>query len=107
VDPSSYKPSSQFFYEDYKFFFNKLSAQPRLNQWPTNERMEFGRWVINTLTFKAYIETLTDESLQQYVDSLRAQFFPMIRYPNRVSEFSLPSKKDFKVTDWFHSLMSP
>ena len=34
--------------------------------------------------------------LQRYLDCLRAQFFPMIQFPNRANEFILPSITNLK-----------
>ena len=104
-----------FFYEDYLSFFSKLKHQPLLTKWTSAEQQHFSKYIINVLAYRHIMEnpegefdptaTVTrtekdEESRQQYiqnyVDSIRGQFFPMVQYPDRASEFNAPSPDEFK-----------
>lgn len=87
-----------FFYEEYSAFFQKLKIMPLLSQWTAFDRQTFSKWIIATISFRQSLEDrrYTQDNIQIYVDCMRAQFFPMIPYPDRVDEFNLPSLKEIK-----------
>lgn len=92
VSVQSISPTERFYYDDYMIFFEKLRQQPLLAKWSSNDREELSRWVLNTLACK-HIRNASGSAtrLSKYLDRLRAQFFPMVRAPERAAEFNLPS----------------
>ena len=86
-----------FFYDDYARFFRKLKEQPLLARWDEAEREALSHWIIDTLALREVLERRTSSAIQRYLDALRGQFFPMVRYPERAASFSLPAEKELKA----------
>ena len=82
--------SSPFYYDDYQFYFKKAQAEPLLGRWNAVDRQNFSRWITDTLAIRAIVEKSVTSVVQRYLDDLRAQFFPMVRYPDRAMTFTLP-----------------
>ena len=83
-----------FHYEEYQEYFEKLKVNPVLSKWGDDDRTKFSHWIIDTLAIREMLDKNTTSTIQVYLDKLRAQFFPMIKYPLRASEYSLPSSVD-------------
>ena len=82
--------NAPFYYDDYLFYFQKAQAEPLLGRWNIRDRQNFSRWITDTLALREIVEKSVTSVVQRYLDDLRAQFFPMVRYPDRASTFSLP-----------------
>lgn len=82
--------NAPFYYDDYLFYFQKAQAEPLLGRWNIRDRQNFSRWITDTLALREIVERSLTSVVQRYLDDLRAQFFPMVRYPDRASTFSLP-----------------
>ena len=95
-DDNPLTASQPFYYEEYAEYFNKLRAQPLLGHWDNDDRIALSHWVIDTLAIKRVLRKNPKNLIPQYLDQLRAQFFPMIRYPARAKEFKLPDEKEFR-----------
>ena len=89
--------AAPFYYEVYVSFFAKLKAEPLLGRWNERDREVLSRWIIDTLALREIVEKSPTAKVQRYLDDLRAQFFPMVRYPDRAASFDLPSTADFKA----------
>jgi hypothetical protein len=85
-----------FYYEEYAGYFAKLKKQPLLGKWNEAERTEFSHWIIDTLAVREMLERNTTSVIQSYLDQLRAHFFPMVKYPDRVGSYELPSRDQVK-----------
>lgn len=79
-----------FYYDEYAYFFEKLREEPLLGRWNIRDRQTLSRWVTDTLALRDIIERCKTSTVQSYLDDLRAQFFPMVRYPDRAMSFILP-----------------
>ena len=79
-----------------KPYFTKLKEQPLLGKWNEAERTEFSHWIIDTLAVREMLERNTTNVIQAYLDRLRAHFFPMVKYPDKVKDYELPSKEQMK-----------
>lgn len=90
------RTSQPFYFEDYKMFFDKLKEKPNLSRWSERNRETLSRWIIDTLAYQEILETRTPGRVQSYLDQLRSQFFPMIKYPEEAETFVLPSLDDLK-----------
>jgi hypothetical protein len=97
VNKSRLCTAAPFYYEEYAAFFAKLKAEPMLGRWNEREREILSRWIIDTLALREIIEKSPTVKVQRYLDDLRAQFFPMVRYPDRASSFDVPSTEAFKA----------
>ena len=89
--------AAPFYYEVYASFFAKLKAEPLLGRWNERDRDVLSRWIIDTLALREIVEKSPTAKVQRYLDELRAQFFPMVRYPDRAASFELPSTDEFKA----------
>ena len=96
VNKSRLCTAAPFYYEEYVTFFMKLKGEPMLGRWNEREREILSRWIINTLALREIIEKSPTVKVQRYLDDLRAQFFPMVRYPDRTHRYELPTVNDFK-----------
>jgi hypothetical protein len=90
VDAEKLHTQSPFYYDDYAYFFEKLREEPLLGRWNIRDRQNLSRWVTDTLALREIVESHASQVVQQYLDDLRAQFFPMVRYPDRAMSFTLP-----------------
>jgi hypothetical protein len=79
-----------FYYDDYAYFFEKAREEPLLGRWNIRDRQSLSRWVTDTLAVRDIVERCQTSTVQRYLDDLRAQFFPMVRYPDRAMSFILP-----------------
>ena len=91
-----WRTEKPFYYEDYVAYFNQLRDQPYLGHWEENERIRLSHWIIDTLAYRHGLHNANAHHIQMYLDQLRAHFFPMVRYPKRAGEFSLPSEEEFR-----------
>ena len=80
-----------FYYDDYLYYFQRAQEEPLLGRWNIRDRQNFSRWITDTLAIREIVERSLTSVVQRYLDDLRAQFFPMIRYPDRAQTFNLPS----------------
>lgn len=96
--PDSLASLNKFYYEDYKNYFELLRETPLLARWEPSARMQFSHWIIETLALKRVLKKSDPRFVQHYLDQMRAQFFPMVRYPTRAAEFKLPSYDEFRRT---------
>lgn len=94
--PDSLTALNPFYYEDYKNYFDKLREMPLLARWEPTARMQFSHWIIETLALKRVLKKSSPRFVQHYLDQMRAQFFPMVRYPARALEFTLPGPEEFR-----------
>ena len=90
VDETKLCTNEPFYYDDYMFLFEKAKEEPLLGRWSVRDRQELSRWITDTLALREIVEKRETGVVQRYLDDLRAQFFPMVRYPDRAYSFSLP-----------------
>lgn len=88
--------SAPFYYEDYVMFFNKLKSSPFLVHWNERASENLSRWIIDTLGFQSVLRSSTHREMQSYLNQVRSEFFPMIKYPDDAQSFSLPSIDEIK-----------
>ena len=86
-----------FYHDDYVYWFEKLKAVPLLTKWSELDREGLSRWIIDVLAYREVLEKSSNEDLQKYLDDLRSHFFPMVKYPEKASTFTLPSTSDMKA----------
>ena len=96
INKSRLSAARPFYYEEYQKYFEKLKGSPVLSKWAEAERTEFSHWIIDTLAVREMLDKNTTSTIQLYLDKLRAQFFPMIKYPLKASEYSLPPVEELK-----------
>lgn len=84
-----------FYVEDYLHYLSKVQSQPDLSKWEGQEREEFSKWIIDTLAYRDGIENRNAGRIQYYLDAVRDQFFPTLRFPSRAKELT----KAFSVKD--------
>lgn len=92
-----------FYYDDYLYYFQRAQEEPLLGRWNIRDRQNFSRWITDTLAIREIVERSLTSVVQRYLDDLRAQFFPMIRYPDRAQSFILPSTGE-EYSLWFIQL---
>ena len=97
LNENQLSPASPFFYEDYLFYFNKLKKEPMLMNWSESERSTFFRWIVNTLAVRDVLKNSSPSRVQHYLEDVRGKFFPMVKYPEKASSYSLPELEDFKA----------
>lgn len=88
--------NAPFYYEDYVSYFMKVRSMPLLSRWSERDRESLSRWIIEVLAVKEVLSLGEREDSQKYLDCLRAQFFPMIRHPDRAMRFMPPSLADIR-----------
>ena len=88
--------SKYFYVEDYIYFLKKSKAKPSLTKWTLQEREKLNRWISETLAFKTVLDRKTPHEAQQYLDELRAQYFPLLHLPHLAMSFTIPSVTDLK-----------
>lgn len=96
-DASKLQTMQSFFVEDYVKFINKALQQPDLQKWSSSDREEFSKWIIDTLAYRDGIENRSSMKIQKYLDSIRDQFFPMLRFPQRVSQLKSYNVDEIKA----------
>ena len=96
IDANALETKSPFYYEDYVSLFNKLSDRPILSRWNERHRDNLSRWIIDTLAFKSLTTSASPAKTQKYLDQIRSQFFPMIKFPGDAASFKLPSVDEMK-----------
>jgi hypothetical protein len=96
MDLSGLKATSPFYYEDYEILFNKCRDRPHLARWNERPREHISRWILDTLALQTAIRNSSSQRTSMYLDELRAQFFPMIKYPQDALSFTLPSVEKMK-----------
>ena len=82
-DPNKLETMQSFYVEDYLKYIQKTIQQPDLTKWNHQEREDFSKWIIDTLAYRDGIENRSTNRIQKYLDSIRDQFFPMLRFPHR------------------------
>lgn len=97
VNENQLSPATQFFYEDYQFYFNKLKKEPVLMNWNDSDRSTFFRWIVNTLAVRDVLKNSSPSRVQHYLEDIRNKFFPMVKYPEKVSSYTLPNIQDLKA----------
>jgi hypothetical protein len=98
INKARLSTSKPFYYEQYQRYFDKLRESPVLSKWSEPERTEFSHWIIDTLAVREMLDKNTTSTIQHYLDKLRAQFFPMIKYPEKALEYTLPALDGLKQT---------
>eukprot|EP01041_Mallomonas_annulata_P004181 gene4181-8317_t len=93
---SRLRTTSPFLHEDYTTYFEKLRKYPYLAKWTEKEREEFSKWIIDTLAMKEVIEKSRVSQIQKYLDLLRSQFFPMVKFPERAQSYTLPDANSLR-----------
>ena len=89
--------TSKFFYvEDYVYFLKKAKAKPSLTKWNSQEREKLNQWISETLAFKAVMDRKTPHEAKQYIDELRAQYFPLLHLSHLAKSFVIPTVEDLK-----------
>lgn len=88
INETQLSPSSPFYLEDYRFYFDKVKANPNLASWNETDRSTFFRWIVNTLALRDVLKNSATVRVQSYLEDLRNKFFPMIKYPQR--NYNLP-----------------
>lgn len=96
VDVTGLVTQSPFYYEDYMILFNKLRERPHLARWNERHRDNLAKWIIETLGFQSILKSQSPGLVQSYLDQLRSQYFPMIKYPADALSFNLPSPDKVK-----------
>ncbi|CAE7425847.1 unnamed protein product [Symbiodinium microadriaticum] len=97
VNESQLSSAAPFFLEDYEFYFRKLQSEPLLTKWNESDRSTFFRWIVNTLALRDVLKTSSSSRVQHYLEDIRNKFFPMVKYPERASEFQLPDVQGLKA----------
>lgn len=96
IELSALKATSPFYYEDYEILFNKCRDRPHLARWNERPKEHISRWILDTLALQTVIRNSSSQRTSMYLDELRAQFFPMIKYPQDALSFTLPSSEKMK-----------
>lgn len=96
ISASRLRTTAPFYLEDYIDLFEKLKKQPLLVRWRDAERESLSRWVVDCLGIVDYLERGKVGQVQKYLDLLRAQFFPMLKYPQLADTFQLPDKESIR-----------
>ena len=94
---SQLQAAQPFYYSDYEEHFNRLREQPYLGRWSEKNREKLSRWIVDTLAMKAKLDGQSRLEMQKYLDTIRSQFFPMVKHPERAAEFQLPSESDLRA----------
>ena len=93
VEKKDMRPSSKFYYEDYKRYFEKIKNAPELHSWSVEELDELTKWITSTV---ALPHVLQNPSVS-YVELLQNQFFPMLVSNKDAKDFHLPSNDELKA----------
>lgn len=96
-DATKLQTMQSFFVEDYMKYVNKALQQPDLTKWSSTEREEFSKWIIDTLAYRDGIENRPSYKIQKYLDSVRDQFFPMLRFPQRATQLKAYTVDEIKA----------
>mmetsp|Transcript_493 Transcript_493/g.660 ORF Transcript_493/g.660 Transcript_493/m.660 type:complete len:646 (+) Transcript_493:105-2042(+) len=96
--------SSPFYLEDYASWFAKLKEQPDIRQWSAQECEALSAWIVDTLAMREAVEKYPNHKVQSYLDSLKIQFFPVLRFPERADEFSTPTVAEMKKLLYEHKI---
>ena len=89
--------SLPFFYDDYLYYFNRISNQPILKEWSDTERKGLIEWITKTLTYKQNIENKSNETVTSVLDRAQYIFFPMlIHTPSQQGGYTVPSKEEIR-----------
>ncbi len=88
---------SPFFLEDYIYHFVRIKAQPDLKRWRSEDRSDLSRWIVDCLALQEIMEKAPNYEVQDYLNNLRVQFFPMLQYPDRVDDFAEPTLESVKA----------
>ncbi|RYH32025.1 hypothetical protein EON65_01335 [archaeon] len=97
IDETKLTTNSSFFVEDYLYYLQKVIDQPDLRLWDTKDREEFSRWIVDTLAYGSELAGGEAGEVQDYLDILREQFFPMVKMPFLAAQFSVPSVQAVKT----------
>ena len=90
-DLKKLQTTKDFYYEDYRAYFEKAKENPFLRLWSQPDRIQFSHWIIKTLATKLAIDTFDHGHLKLYLEGLRKQFFPMIEIPAFAEHIDIPS----------------
>lgn len=93
MDSKKVRAKEPFFLEDYLHFLELCIAEPNLKGWEAEDKLVFSKWIVDTLAFVEILERGEPRMVQRYLDDIRAQFFPMIRAPERAGEFRVNFKE--------------
>ena len=52
---------------------------------------------MNTLALRDVLKGNSASRVQHYLEDIRNKFFPMVKYPERVDEFSIPDVRGLKA----------
>lgn len=92
INLAKFKTSNPFYVEDYLKYFKLCKAQPILANWKESEMQEYSRWIVDTLAIKDILDKKKQiQHKQQYLNDLRAVFFPMLKNPSKVDTLNLPT----------------
>ena len=97
VNENQLSPATYFFYEDYQYYFNKLKKEPKLMNWSDGDRSTFFRWIVNTLAVRDVLKNSSPSRVQNYLEDIRGKFFPMVKYPENVDSYNVPSIHEMKA----------
>lgn len=97
VNPDNIRADKPFYVEDYLHFFEKCRQQPDLMKWDLEEKDTFSAWIISTLGLKEVLDKQPNYVVKRYLDDMRAQFFPMVRYPSKTEEYETYTLADIKA----------
>jgi len=89
--------SKPFFYEDYAEYFEKVKKNPKISTWEPEEVQAFSHWVADTLAMQLNIAEGDITDVDDYIQLLQEQFFPMLRNPDAKREFELPDELSFRT----------
>jgi hypothetical protein len=87
-----------FYYEDYVHFFNMCKEEPLLARWDPEVREQFSRWIVDTLAVESVMVRFDKnrDAMRRYLDSVRAQYFPMIKYTDQAENLKVPDAQEMK-----------
>lgn len=95
LDMEHLSTAKPFYIEDYLALYEKVKAQPEIRKWSVAEREELSRFVVESLVYGSGLINKSAEDMQDYLDSVKERFFPMIRMPFW-NKFPSPTVMDVK-----------
>lgn len=104
VDTRSRRTNLMFYYEKYAEFFGQFKANPDTLRWTNIEREKLSKWVNDSLSIRQATDELQGRSIADYREEIKSQFFPMIRFPDAVASFQLPSPDQLRQTLFEHGV---
>jgi hypothetical protein len=90
LNPDKMTTTKPFYIEDYIYYYNALREKPNYHvDWKFEDKERFEQWFADTLLYQSILESEDLRAINQYTESTRASFFPMLAFPKRIA--SLPS----------------